>query len=103
MPFCYIIYSKKLNKYYTGACTEIERRLYEHNIGHSKFTATGIPWVLVYSEVFETLQMAKQRAPADVHDRFLKPPNLLRLIARIRELVESRGLLRRIDERAVHS
>ncbi|MBX3242637.1 MAG: GIY-YIG nuclease family protein [Chitinophagaceae bacterium] len=43
MPYCYILYSEKLNKYYAGACIDLERRLYEHNIGHSKFTPTGIP------------------------------------------------------------
>jgi putative endonuclease len=61
MPFLYILYSDKLNKYYVGACTVLERRLYEHNIGHSKFTTTGIPWVLKYSEEFESLKMAKKR------------------------------------------
>jgi putative endonuclease len=39
----------------------MERRLYEHNIGHSKFTSTGVPWVIVYKEIFETLQEAKKR------------------------------------------
>ena len=61
MPYIYILHSSKLNKYYVGACTDLERRLYEHNIGHSKFTSTGIPWVLKYSETFETLQEAKKR------------------------------------------
>ena len=61
MPYIYILYSSKLNKYYVGACSDLERRLYEHNIGHSKFTSTGIPWVLKYSESFETLQEAKKR------------------------------------------
>ncbi|MEO8413485.1 MAG: GIY-YIG nuclease family protein [Ginsengibacter sp.] len=61
MPYTYILYSEKLNKYYVGACTDIERRLYEHNIGHSKFTSTGVPWILKYSEFFETLQLAKKR------------------------------------------
>ncbi len=42
MPFVYIIYSGKLNKYYVGACIDLDRRLHEHNIGHSKFTATGL-------------------------------------------------------------
>ena len=56
----YILYSEKLNKYYIGACTNFERRLYEHNIGHSAFTSTGIPWVLVYNEEYETLQEAKK-------------------------------------------
>jgi len=61
MAFVYIIYSTKINKYYVGACTKLERRLYEHNIGHSSFTSTGIPWELKYTEEFETLQEAKKR------------------------------------------
>ncbi|MBN9297516.1 MAG: GIY-YIG nuclease family protein [Filimonas sp.] len=42
IPVTYILYSPKLNKYYIGACTDMLRRLYEHNIGHSKFTKTEI-------------------------------------------------------------
>jgi putative endonuclease len=61
MPCIYILYSEKLNKYYVGACIDIKRRLYEHNIGHSKFTALGIPWLLKYIEEFEALQEAKKR------------------------------------------
>jgi predicted GIY-YIG superfamily endonuclease len=30
----------------------MERRLYEHNIGHSKFTSLGTPWKLLYTEEF---------------------------------------------------
>ncbi len=60
MPFSYIIYSSKLDKYYVGACTDLERRLYEHNIGHSKFTSTGILWEKKYAKYFETLLEAKQ-------------------------------------------
>jgi putative endonuclease len=61
VPCFYILHSQKLGKYYLGACTEIKRRLYEHNIGHSKFTSTGIPWTLVYSEEFIDLKDAKAR------------------------------------------
>ena len=61
MPCMYILYSTKLDKYYVGACTESGRRLYEHNIGHSKFTSLGAPWKLLYKEEFETLQEAKSR------------------------------------------
>ena len=39
----------------------MDRRLYEHNIGHSKFTSTGIPWKILYKEEFDTLLLAKQR------------------------------------------
>ena len=61
MAFVYILYSAKLDKYYVGACTNLERRLYEHNIGHSKFTSTGIPWELKYTETFASLPEAKKR------------------------------------------
>ncbi|MEO6638319.1 MAG: GIY-YIG nuclease family protein [Ginsengibacter sp.] len=61
MAFMYILYSEKLKKYYIGACIDIDRRLYEHNIGHSKFTSTGIPWILKHQEFFDTLQEAKKR------------------------------------------
>ena len=61
MPYCYILFSEKINKFYVGACTDLDRRLYEHNIGHSKFTKTGMPWVIFYFEKFETLQEAKKR------------------------------------------
>jgi putative endonuclease len=61
MPCMYILYSKKLDKYYIGACIDMNRRLYEHNIGHSKFTSLGMPWELVYTEQFESLAEAKAR------------------------------------------
>ena len=61
MASVYIIYSEKLNKYYVGVCTDLKRRIYEHNIGHSKFTSTGIPWIIVYKENFESLAIAKKR------------------------------------------
>ena len=60
MPVTYILFSEKLNKYYVGACTDIVRRLYEHNIGHSKFTKTGMPWIVVFTEEHATLLEAKQ-------------------------------------------
>jgi putative endonuclease len=61
MPFTYILYSEKLDKYYVGSCVNMERRFYEHNIGHSKFTSTGIPWKIVHKEEFETELLAIQR------------------------------------------
>lgn len=57
----YTSYSEKLAKYYVSTCTDLDRRLYEHNIGHSKFTSTGIPWKLVYWEDFDDLITAKSR------------------------------------------
>ena len=56
----YILYSKKLDKYYVGSTTDLDRRFAEHNRGKEKFTKTGIPWLLVYSEIFEELIQARQ-------------------------------------------
>jgi putative endonuclease len=61
MAWVYILYSKKLDKYYIGACKDFDRRLYEHNLGHSKFTSVGKPWDLVYREEFQDLITAKKR------------------------------------------
>jgi putative endonuclease len=49
-PYTYILFSCKLNKYYVGACTNLDRRLYEYNIGHLKYTKLGIPWKLVWQK-----------------------------------------------------
>ena len=38
----------------------MERRLHEHNTGHSKFTSTGMPWKIVYKKEFNDLLLAKQ-------------------------------------------
>jgi len=64
MPFIYILLSERLNKYYVGACIDLERRIYQHNNGHSTFTKSGIPWALVYQEFYDTLQQAKVRESA---------------------------------------
>jgi putative endonuclease len=61
MPYTYILYSHKINKYYIGACTDLQRRLQEHNSAKSKFTSTGIPWTIVYKEEFSSLLEAKRR------------------------------------------
>jgi len=45
---------------YVYALISIED-LYEHDIGHSKFTSLGLPWQLIYSEEFETLELARKR------------------------------------------
>ena len=58
---CYILFSVKLNKYYTGSSPDILRRLNDHNRGKEKFTSTGIPWILVYQEIFNSLPDARKR------------------------------------------
>ncbi|EKE11002.1 MAG: hypothetical protein ACD_15C00160G0001 [uncultured bacterium] len=52
MHYVYILYSKKLNKFYVGATSDLKRRVSEHNIGASQFTSAGVPWELAYYEAF---------------------------------------------------
>ena len=61
MPYTYVLYSEKLQKFYVGYCINIESRLVEHNLGQSKFTSRGVPWRLVYQEFFENSIDAKRR------------------------------------------
>ncbi len=61
MYFIYVLYSNKINKRYIGSTSNISKRLIEHNSGKSKFTKSGIPWKLVYSEKYETNSEARKR------------------------------------------
>ena len=61
MFYTYIIYSTIADKYYVGHTDDMIRRLHEHNHGLSRYTRTGKPWELVYSEEFETRAFAMRR------------------------------------------
>jgi putative endonuclease len=50
----YILYSKSLNKYYVGHTNNLTRRLSEHNSGQTKSTRSGKPWILVYTDEFNS-------------------------------------------------
>lgn len=52
MYYVYILYSKKLKKKYIGLTQEIKLRVKEHNNGKTSFTKRGIPWKLIYLEIF---------------------------------------------------
>ena len=58
--YTYILFSEKLNKFYVGSTTDLDRRLIEHNRGKEKFTSLGVPWILVYKETFELLIDARK-------------------------------------------
>jgi len=49
--YVYILYSKKLNRYYIGTTDDVDKRYLEHNTVHysESFTAKGIPWDLKLS------------------------------------------------------
>ncbi len=52
MFYVYIIYSKKLNKFYIGSTDNLQKRIIAHNRKKSPFTTRGVPWKLIYYEAF---------------------------------------------------
>lgn len=61
MFITYIIKSISSGKYYIGCTDNLDRRLNEHNKGFSKYTRNKGPWMLKYSEEYDTLPKARKR------------------------------------------
>jgi putative endonuclease len=59
--YVYIIYSEKLNKFYIGYTSDLQKRLVDHNSGISAFTAKANDWILKYNEVFDSRETAMKR------------------------------------------
>ena len=58
--FVYILHSEKLDKFYVGTTTDVEKRIHEHNTAFYKdsFSVRGIPWTLFQSIVCESSSQA---------------------------------------------
>ena len=62
MYFIYILYSESANKYYVGHTDNLERRLFEHNNGMTRFTSNiASDWIIMYTETFESRTLAAKR------------------------------------------
>lgn len=61
MYFVYVLKSQADGRLYKGMTNNIERRIYEHNIGKHKSTRPYRPWILVYSETNENRVEARKR------------------------------------------
>jgi len=59
--FTYILFSSKLNRFYSGSTNDLERRLVEHNSGQTKSTQHGSPWTLVFSASFNSRRDALKK------------------------------------------
>jgi putative endonuclease len=66
MFYVYLLQSKLDKSYYIGQTNNLEKRLFDHNEGLSKYTSRKRPWEIVYFEKFET------RTEAIKRERFLK-------------------------------
>ncbi|HMB41201.1 MAG TPA: GIY-YIG nuclease family protein, partial [Balneolaceae bacterium] len=54
MHYLYILYSEKIDQYYTGETGDVGQRVKKHNRGHSVATKKGVPWELKKVIEFET-------------------------------------------------
>ena len=61
MPFIYVLRSLTTDRSYTGATSNLEVRVVQHNSGQSSSTKPYRPWILVYQEEFETMAEALRR------------------------------------------
>ena len=61
MYIVYIIQSKKTKEIYIGYTNNLKRRLLKHNNNESFSTKNKGSWILVYCEVYRSIEDAKQR------------------------------------------
>ncbi len=62
MCFCYILYSKTLNKFYVGhSCETLQERLKKHLSDHKGFTSKAKDWEIIYFEEFNSKSYAYRR------------------------------------------
>ena len=61
MWFCYIIYSKTIDKYHIGYTDDLDWRLKRHNQGWGRFTKRGIPWKLAQLVKFNLFDLIVKR------------------------------------------
>jgi putative endonuclease len=59
--FVYLLYSTSFNKTYTGQTNNLVNRLAYHNSGRVKSTKPFKPWVLIYSESFNSRSDAMKK------------------------------------------
>ncbi len=47
--FVYILYSRSTDTFYKGQTQDLRDRLHRHNAQQEKATASGAPWILIWS------------------------------------------------------
>ena len=57
--YFYIIYSSRIDQYYTGSSNDPQIRLEHHNKSKKGWTMRGRPWILKFSKPFATKQEAQ--------------------------------------------
>lgn len=60
MHYLYILYSNRLDQYYSGHSHDVDKRFEKHNSGKSRVTHRGVPWKLKRVIEFPTKRQAIQ-------------------------------------------
>jgi putative endonuclease len=85
MFFVYILFSKKLNRFYIGSSDNFLKRLEEHNDikYEDAFTAKGIPWELFFvincnssTQAYQIEKHIKNMKSTNYTRNFLKYPEI---------------------------
>jgi len=64
--YVYVLKSTIDGRLYKGFTNDIDRRIYEHNLGKHKSTKPYKPWEIVYKKEFQSRIEARQ------HEKWLK-------------------------------
>ena len=59
--FIYVLKSLSAKKSYVGITNNLQRRLMEHNSGKHVYTKRHKPWVMIYSEEYDSLKESRER------------------------------------------
>jgi putative endonuclease len=59
--YVYVLKSVENWRFYVGMTENVQRRLQEHNSGKTKSTKGYKPWVLVFTEEFDSRELARER------------------------------------------
>nr|WP_294780943.1 GIY-YIG nuclease family protein [uncultured Flavobacterium sp.] len=57
----YILFSESKNKFYIGFTSNLEKRIIRHNQKSKGFTGNTNDWKVVYTEKYETKELAHKR------------------------------------------
>jgi len=77
MAWVYVLRSLKNNTFYIGSTNNLERRIFEHQAGYSKYTREILPVELVFSQEVKSLKIARKL------ELWLKKQKSARLIEKI--------------------
>ena len=94
MYYVYVIYSEKLNRFYTGTTDDLDKRIEQHNSAFypNSFTSKGIPWEL---KVFFSFENNKTALDAEKFIKRMKSKIF------IEKIIKNPGLFTKIIENSV--